>query len=96
MGPLVESVVEDKLLVADGILIAVLAGERRPPGSAEEAAGGDEDVGRSAEEEDGTARRRFLRRLAKGAPLVATAKAKDFCVGKQWLDTSLLSSDSHI
>jgi hypothetical protein len=47
MGPLVESVVEDKLLVTDGILVAVLTGERRPPGSAEEAAGGSE--GRRAE-----------------------------------------------
>jgi hypothetical protein len=42
MGPLVESVVEDKLLVADGILVAVLAGERCPPGGAEDAAGGGE------------------------------------------------------
>lgn len=40
-----------------------------------------DDAGRSTEE-DGTARRRFFRRPARGAPLEATTKAMDFCVGK--------------
>lgn len=78
MGPLVESVVEAKLLVADGILVAVLALKCAPPAevlkSWRPAA---TDAGRCAEE-DGAARRRFLRKPAKGAPLEATAKAMDF------------------